>query len=481
MPKLSSTDLGQLSTDFPYLHRLFAEVSISLHRQIDQRSSGQENDVMDIDDEFESQGSRSSTTSNAVDIPRRESLVVLQASSFYSDTTQRLFLLQELYEDRGQIGLIPVSFLDTFLLLSDREIILCRCFIKELFGSDLIINPDDAQNVIERIGALIGQLTFSSCEVALNICLDLMEGFMEMWSDGDNELSSPVGDLYRHYINKGLSSNLLSPAVRISLSRFLLRLAHVGENFTETVGMAPPNTSLLGILESSPLPVKFYIGSRLPSMFGRYVLKLHEDMFVNILEILPTSNVFLEGIALRLFVLGEVAREWPTLLRRGIYHIFETPGKVPRSKEHAAYSLKRIAATLKLDDPRQLFDLFASQLLYTWLDEGAVEDIPFEIFGFPSLEALLHRSQADVVALMAMRAQDEALSRLAATLGTTSAQLIQRNFSKTLAYCMAHDISMLKGEQNQSGESDLESYSAEKPSLRAYISTLPTSSGLSLA
>ncbi|KAH8166164.1 hypothetical protein CIB48_g2094 [Xylaria polymorpha] len=455
MPKLSSTDLGQLSTDFPYLHRLFAEVSISLHRQIDQRSSGQENDVMDIDDEFESQGSRSSTTSNAVDIPRRESLVVLQASSFYSDTTQRLFLLQELYEDRGQIGLIPVSFLDTFLLLSDREIILCRCFIKELFGSDLIINPDDAQNVIERIGALIGQLTFSSCEVALNICLDLMEGFMEMWSDGDNELSSPVGDLYRHYINKGLSSNLLSPAVRISLSRFLLRLAHVGENFTETVGMAPPNTSLLGILESSPLPVKFYIGSRLPSMFGRYVLKLHEDMFVNILEILPTSNVFLEGIALRLFVLGEVAREWPTLLRRGIYHIFETPGKVPRSKEHAAYSLKRIAATLKLDDPRQLFDLFASQLLYTWLDEGAVEDIPFEIFGFPSLEALLHRSQADVVALMAMRAQDEALSRLAATLGTTSAQLIQRNFSKTLAYCMAHDISMLKGEQNQSGESRL--------------------------
>ncbi|KAI1755403.1 phosphatidylinositol 3 [Xylaria castorea] len=455
MPKLASSDLGRLSTDFPYLHRLFAEISISLHRQIEQRSSEQENDVMDTDDEFGTQRSRSNTTSNAVEIPRRESLVVLQASSFYSDTTQRLLLLQQLYEDRGQIGLIPVSFLDAFLLLSDREIILCRCFVKELFGSDLIINPDDAQDVIERIGKLIGLLKFSSCEVALNICLDLMESFMEMWYDGDNELSSPVGDLYKYYINTGLSTNLLSPMVRISLSRLLLRLAQVGENFTETVGMAPPNTSLLGILESSSLPVKFYIGSQLPSMFGRYVLKVHEDMFVNILEILPTSHVFLEGIALRLFVLGEVARKWPTLLRRGIYHIFETPGKVPRSKEHAAYSLKRIAATLELDDPRKLFDLFASQLLYTWLDEGAVEDIPFEIFGFPNLEALLHQSQADVVALMAMRAQDEALARLAATLGTTSAQLVQRNFSKTLAYCMAHDISMLKGEQHQSGESRL--------------------------
>ncbi|KAI3344085.1 phosphatidylinositol 3 [Ustulina deusta] len=455
IPKLTSSDLGRLSTDFPYLHRLFAEVSISLHQQIVQQSSRQEDDVMDIDDEFESQGSRSNTSLNAAEVPRRESLVVLQASSFYSDTTQRLYLLQQLHEDSGQIGLIPTSFLDSFLLLSDSEILSCRCFTRELFGSDLIINPDDAQSVIERIGDLIGQSVFLSCEVALDICLDVMEGFMGMWSSGDNELSSRVGDLYRYYLNTGLSSNLLSPNVQISLSRLLLRLAQVGENFPETVNMDPPNTSVLGILENSPLPVKFYIGTRLPSVFSRYVLKVHEDMFVNILENLPTSNTFLEGIALRLFVLGEVAREWPTLLRRGIYHIFETPGKVPRSKKHAAYSLKRVAATLKLDDSRQLFDLFASQLLYTWLDEGVVEEIPFEIFGFPNLEALLHRSQADIVALLIMRAQDEALERLATTLGTTSAQLIQRNFSKALAYSMAHDISMPKGEQNQSGESRL--------------------------
>ncbi|GAW26034.1 putative serine threonine-protein kinase tel1 [Rosellinia necatrix] len=425
-----------------------------MHRQIDQRSSAQENDTMDIDDDFESQGSRSSTGAIA-EIPRRESLVILQASSFYNDTTQRLLLLQQLYDDRGQIGLIPTSLLDAFLLLSDAEIISCRCFIRELFSSDLIINVEYARDVIERFGTLIGQLKFSSCEVALNICLDLMEGFIAMWSNGDNELSSPVGDLYGHYIKRGLSNNLLSPKVRISLSRLLLRLAQVGENFPESVGMNPPSTTLLGILDTSSLPVKFYIGSRLPSIFGRFILKVHEDMFVNILENLPTNNTFLEGIALRLFVLGEVAREWPTLLRRGIYHIFETPGKVPSSKRHAAYSLKRIAATLKLDDPKQLFDLFASQLLYTWLDDGIVEEIPFEIFGFSSLEALLDRSQTDIVALMVMRAQDEALVRLAATLSTTPAQLVQRNFSKTLAYSMAHDISMPKGEQYQNGESRL--------------------------
>ncbi|KAI1126695.1 phosphatidylinositol 3 [Nemania abortiva] len=456
IPELTNSDLGWLSTDLPHLHRLFAEMSVSLQRQVDQQSSEKENDAMDIDDEFESQASRSDPNSNTIEVPRRESLVVIQASSFYCDTTQRLLLLQRLYEDTGQIGLIPTSFLDSFLLLPNREILSCRCFIRELFNSDLTINPDDALNVIEGVNeALIGHTFFSSCEVALNICLELMEGFMAMWSDGNSELSALVGDLYEHYINRGLSSNLLSPKVQISLSRLLLRLAQVGENFHETVNMDPPNTSLLRILKGSSLPVKFYIGSRLPSMFGRYVLKIHEEIFLHILDNLPTSEKFLEGIALRLFVLGEVAREWPTLLRRGIYHIFETPGNVPHSRDHAAYALKRIAATLKLDDSTQLFDLFASQLLYTWLEEGAVEEIPFEIFGFPTLEALLDRSQADIVALMVMRAQEEALERLAATLGTTVAQLVQGNFSKALAYSMAHDISIPKGKNHQSGESRL--------------------------
>ncbi|KAI1818747.1 phosphatidylinositol 3 [Poronia punctata] len=454
LPGLTAGKLGRLATEFPYLHQLLAEVSMSLRQQSEQHSLRTEHDAMDIDEAFETQGSHAMPKSGTpVEAPRRESAIVLQATAFYNDTTQRLYFLQELHQDKGQVGLIPGAFLDSILLLSDREILECRCLIRELFDADLIINPDDAQRVIVRMAGLIGQLAFSSCEVALNVCLDLMESFIGMWSEGGSELSSLVGDLYRHYLTKGITNNILSPSVQISLSRLLLRLAHAEENFSQSVEMDPPNTSLLDLLESSSLPVKFYIGTRLPSMFGRYVLKVHEDMFVDILQTLPTSDVFLEGIALRLFVLGEVARKWPTLLRRGIYHIFETPGKVPRAKDHAAYSLKRIAATLKLDDPRRLFDLFASQLLYTWLDDGDIEDIPFAIFGFPTLEALLLRAQADIVALMIMRAQNTALTKLATALGTTPAELVQRNFAKALAYSMAHDISMSKGEQHQSGES----------------------------
>ncbi|KAI1489322.1 phosphatidylinositol 3 [Biscogniauxia mediterranea] len=454
-PLLTSTELNQLAKEWPCLHRLLAELSINLRDRATKQSLSMDEDPMDLDDEFESQRSRSSAASKSIEVSRRESSITLQATAFYVDTTQRLHFIELLYEDIGQVGLIPPSFLDTFLQLPDEEILSCRCFIKELFGQDLIINPDDAQRIIERMGGLIGHPSYLSCEVALDICLDLMESLITMWSDGTNELSSLVGDLYVHYLKKGFSSNLLSPKAQISLARLLLRLVQANETFPETVSMPPPNTSLLSILESSSLPVKFYIGTQLPKLFGRYVLKLHEDVFLDVLENLPTSSGFIEGIALRLFVLSELAREWPTLLRRCVYHIFETPGSIPQSKPHAAHCLGKIASSLKLEDTRKLFDLFASQLLYTWLDEGTINDIPFEIFGFSSIEELLRRAQAEVVAIMVMRDQEDALSELAALLGLTTAQLVQENFSKTIAYSIAHDISIPKNEQRRSGESRL--------------------------
>ncbi|KAI0480573.1 phosphatidylinositol 3 [Xylariaceae sp. FL0804] len=454
LPRMTNADLSHLARTQVYLHRLFSELSSFLRDQAADQSSKHVDDPMDLDEEFESQGSHSSTPdSKLTSTPRLESSIMSHPAAFYSDTTQRLHFLRAIFEDNGQVGLVPSTFLEDFLSLSGEELLSCRYLAKEIFDSDLVVNPDDAERVIERVGAVLSDPSLLSCEIALDLCLDLMEGFISMWADGGTELSAHVEQLYKHFLNKGLSNNLLSPNAQKSLARLLLRLVQVNEKFPETVNMPSPHTSLLRILDESRLPVKFYIGSRLPGMFGRYVLRLHEEMFLDVLEKLPTNEDFLEGIALRLYVLAEISRQWPTLLRRGVYHIFETPGSIPSSKQHATYCLKKIALSLELDDTRELFDLFASQLLYTWLHEGTVDDIPFEIFGFSSLEELLRRAQSEVVAIMEMRGQDDQVSAMAVRLGISEAELVQRTFSRTLAYSMAHDISIPKAEQHQSGES----------------------------
>ncbi|KAI0841594.1 hypothetical protein F5Y06DRAFT_293294 [Hypoxylon sp. FL0890] len=455
IPALLSAELDKLCKEWKYLHRFFYELSEAFRKKAGKRPSDNDDDFMDIDDEFESKESGSNTSFKQVEVPRHEASINLQAASFYSDTIQRLRLLGILYEDNGQIGLIPESFLSEFLELPDQELLLCRSLIRELFNSDLIINPDDADTVIGRMGDLLGSPSFSSCEVALSVCLDVMEGLMPIWSDSDGEISSRVGDLYYYFLNSGLKNNILSSDNQMALARLLLRLIQVNERFSETIKMDPPSASLLSMLGSAAIPVKYYIGTRLPSLFGRYVLKSHDEVLVDVLEVLPSKSDFLEGIALRLFVLAELARVWPTLLRRGIYHIFEIPGEIPSSKRHAARCINKISASLKLDSTQELFDLFAPQLLYTWLEIKNIDDIPFTIFGFSTLKELLQRAQAEVVALMVMRGQDEAAAELATALGDSLPQLIQRNFSRIIAYSIAHDISVPKTEQQRSGESRL--------------------------
>ncbi|RYP41466.1 hypothetical protein DL767_000971 [Monosporascus sp. MG133] len=453
LPRLTNTDLAQLTKEWSYLHRLFSESSAALRKRASSQLSTHHEDFMDIDDGFRAEKSRLNTTSDTIEISRQDSKSFSNAASFYVETTQRLHLMDILFQDRGQVGLVPPSFLDDFLTTSDEEILSCRSFMKELFSSDLIINPDDAIRVIERVGSLIGRAAFTSCEVALNLCLDLMDAFMPMWSDGQSELCSPVGDLYSYFLKAGLSNNLLSPKVQMSLSRLLLHLTQADERFLESLKMPTATTSLLNILQNGSIPVKFYIGSRLPTMFGRYVLKIHDEVFVDVLKRLPIDSDFLEGIALRLFVLAELAREWPTLLRRCVYHIFETPGNIAASKPHATHCLRKVSDSLKLDNPGILFDLFAPQLIYTWLEKSSFETIPFEIFGFHRLEELLERAQSEVIALMVMRGQGSLMADLATWLGVDLKQLLVDNFSKVIAYSMAHDISIPKTEHYQSGES----------------------------
>ncbi|KAI0887192.1 uncharacterized protein GGS22DRAFT_186027 [Annulohypoxylon maeteangense] len=455
MPALSSTELSKLSKEWKYLHQLLFELHGAFSKRSGKQTPDHDDDFMDIDDGFETKERRSNTSSKSLEISRHEASINLQATTFYSDTIQRLCLLNIMYEDNGQIGLVPALFLDEFLELPDEELLSCRCLIRELFDSDLIVNPDDADRVIGRIGELLGSTAFSSCEVTLNICLDVMEGLMPIWSDSNGEIASHAGDLYYYFLNSGLKNNILSPSVQMSLARLLLRLIQINERYPESIKMAPPSTSLFSLLEDGEIPVKHYIGCRLPSLFGRYVLKSHDEVLVDVLGVLPSKSDFPEGIALRLFVLAELARQWPTLLRRGIYHIFEIPGEIPSSMRHAERCLNKISASLRLESAHKLFDLFAPQLLYTWLEIKSIDDIPFTIFGFSTLKELLQRAQSEVVALMIMRGQDEAAENLATTLGDSFAQLIQRNFSRIIAYSMAHDISMPKSEQQRSGESRL--------------------------
>ncbi|KAK3340658.1 hypothetical protein B0H65DRAFT_266975 [Neurospora tetraspora] len=438
IPTLGEAELTHFKREQQYALRLFATISNSLLEK-SRRESPTDNDPasMDLDDEFDSQATHKSATASKKSLPRRDITLNHTPEAFYLDTGLRLHLLRIIRADDGELGRVPDPIVDHLLELSDEDLLSCRLFMQELFASDVVTPADLAIRMVERIGETIRH---SCCEAAICTLIDIMEGFITMWTDEELEISNMVGDIYYWLVKQALPNNSLSTTAQIWFSRLLFRLLEVKSMFASQILKLPPTLfTLLTILKDAPMDVRFFIGVNLPRIFGLYVLKTHDDIFVDILKVLPGEGT--EGIAFRLFALAELACKWPTLLRRCTYHVFETTGKNQTSVSYATSSLKRMSRCLNLSSPQDLFTLFAPQILFTWTVVDSINEIPYSIFGFSNLAELLSKGQSEAVGIMIMRGHETDARELAKTLKLSIRDLVTQNFSKIMAYSIAHDSS----------------------------------------
>jgi ataxia telangiectasia mutated family protein len=446
IPPMSTACLQSLTNDGGLVLRLVVSVAGSLRQSAEKDASYRTKDE-DSDDEFGSQERLINTAAKPIEMPRHNTSMRLHPEAFAHATAARIYFLEALHANPGSSA-VPSSFIDFACGLPSESLLFSGNAVTEIISSDFSIHDDDVRHIIEKIGSLVGEARLASCEVAQSTVLNMMDGLMQAWLDTKSDIYSDVQDLYHYFVGQSLPQNALSPQSQNSLAKLLFRLLQNEPGYGTNCGLASSRTTLLLIMQQSPMVVKYSIAVRLPEIFGLYVLKAHDDVFVDVLESLPTDPTIVEGIAFRLLVLSELACRWPTLLRRCTYHIFEVPGKVNSSAEYATRCLAHVSKSLHLSSPKDLFALFRPQLLYTWLEEESIDDMPFEIFGFESLRQMLETSQAEAAALMLMRLHDEKAKSLAHQLSTTYPELIRKGFAKIVAYAIARDTSMSRQGQD---------------------------------
>jgi len=437
IPDLTTTSLGRLHSENVGLLRLIAKVATALERQ--QLVPDLDNlDSMELDDEFDSQSSRATTASQPRPMPRHNTQMSTSLRAFYADTRSRLALLRVLAVDTSQVGIVPNTWLDQLLSMPDDDLLMCQRLLIEVCDSDMVIDLENALRLVQRLGAIIGAYEYQCCEVALTTCIEVINGLHGVWLNDKGDLSDGVGDLYNYFVKVCLPSNFFSPRAQMSMAHLLFTLLRVDPSYGTDLGLDSCRTSLLYILGSGTTKAKCYIADRIANIFELYILMLHDEVFVDVLDSLPANSEDSAGIAFRLLVLSRLACRWPTLLRRCIYHIFETPGKIAQATEYARWCLADIAAELNLESPKSLFMLFSRQLLYTWMEGDSLQDIPYSIFGFQELAELLRSAQAETMALGLMRGQDAACADLPRLIGSSEEEVIQRTFATTLSYAMIY-------------------------------------------
>ncbi|KAB2581050.1 Serine/threonine-protein kinase tel1 [Lasiodiplodia theobromae] len=331
---------------------------------------------------------------------------------------------------------------------------MCKQLISDILASQLLLTAEDGEALLQvAADEFLDLYEYERCEVAIGFCVELMRGTVMAWTDHESKAYGLGADVYEWFTKKALKAGSVSPAVQIKVADLFQKLLQVQPDYAQSLSLPSVRTSLFSMLQNASIPVKFHIINFLPEIFEYFVLGKHDAIFEDVYESLP-KNESLEGMALRLLAFGRLGAAWHTLLRRSVYHIFEAAGLVKESVSHAARCIQMISDSLNLESPKSVFELFAPQVLYTWMGNNQentqrLEDIPYSIFGYESLASLLEDSQVEVYGQLAMRNNEEEVPVVLEALKISQKELAERSFSKAAGYAIAWDQCRARGSQRE--------------------------------
>ena len=411
--------------------------------------------AMDIDIEFESPMSTNREKDSILDNTHYEVDASTDATAFRACVAAKICFLSNMKEPEDPASTVisraVSSTIDYLTSLHARDFLACRVFLRELLDPGITIAEDDANTLLEYLAqAVIHPYDLERSEVSMGICLDVLTNLADMWMNGQgNDLAEVGAQLYKWFISVALKKGISSPHVHICISDLLQKVIKIRPEYARSLSLASARTCLFEVLAQGNVAVKFHIGNKIADIFGLFVLKEHENILEDVIESLPTDRDWIEGIALRLFVLSHLAASWSTLLRRCVYAIFETPTAVPDSIGYAVTCMNHIATHLKLQHPQDLFKLFVSQILYTWLETQPLRSIPYAVFSYASLADLLHDVQDEIVGHIVMRGKESEAAQVADDLGASFENLLETSFSRAAAYSIGRDCAMPPGTNTQ--------------------------------
>ncbi|KAG2416391.1 hypothetical protein HFD88_007606 [Aspergillus terreus] len=430
-PEAKSVVKQALSQLAPPLARV-----LEIHRKSQQDTIlAQDEEPMDLDDPLMSSDDRLAEAMCIINMNREASSLIRDFATFQRSVTIQLSVFERIHgsthspEDEPSTG----SLVD---------------YLTDLDAADLL---PYLLRLLEDLGEkCLREYELERCENAHILCIHMMHSFVKSWAIGESDdLSDSASDIYTWFIDVLLAKGRASPAVLAAFVELLGGLISCNASYAVGESGPSPRTGLFMILKEGDISVKFDAGALIPKLFSQYPLTDHDAIFDDVLESLPRDLDWVEGIALRLFILAQLASQWHTLLRRSIYHMFETPAQAPGSLWYAKKCISRVSESLGLTDPKELFRLFSSQVLYTWMETQRITSVPFSIFGYESIEEMLIDVQDEIVGQIMMRARDDEGVKLSNHLGTPFVELLGQSFYKAEAYSIARDLSTPPGQGSQ--------------------------------
>ncbi|KAL1853370.1 Serine/threonine-protein kinase tel1 [Paecilomyces lecythidis] len=406
---------------------------------------------MDLDDPFSERTDQQAAEDSITEFNREAVPILPDNTTFRRFMTVQLSIFYRAAEATLSNSASNMPLVEYLTSLDESDILSAQDLLPKVFAACIPLGRAVVLEILEYIGErCLQSYLLERCESALYLCIRMMGSFVEVWTKAEeDDLHDSASDMYIWFTDVLLARKKASPRVLIALAELFQGVLASNSGYERNDSGPSPRTSLFNILREGDVSVKFFLAKLVPSIFSRFLLADHDAVFDDVLDSLPRDPDWIEGIAVRLYALAQLASQWHTLLRRSIYHMFEAPGQVPQSAPYAEKCLKDVSEALALQDAKEIFRLFASQIIYTWTETQSITSMPFTIFGYTSLKDMLLDVQDEVVGQIMMRANDQEASEASVLLGAPFTDLLSESFHKAEAYTIARDISIPPSQNSQ--------------------------------
>ncbi|OQN97437.1 hypothetical protein B0A48_16596 [Cryoendolithus antarcticus] len=316
------------------------------------------------------------------------------------------------------------------------------------------LNAVDAERILDFVTAgLLRPYAYERSEVAIGLVLDIMTGLKSHWMDSTNTDLYDLGlDTYNWCASTALTAGVLSPNAQSKVATLLLEICHIDTEYGRDSDTPSLWTSLFQLLKHGTITVQYHLAARISSIFERFVLARHDKLFDDLQESLPAELDAIEGMAIRLLFLANLASSWHTLRRQCIYYIFETAGQAPSALPYAKACVRTVSQNLALSSSRKLFRLFAPQLLYTWLETSSLEQLPYSAFGYDSLTDMIIDNKLEISSQVLMHGHEKDLKLTTQLLELSEGEVAQQAAWKSEAYAIGLDIACAAAKQEAKNE-----------------------------
>ncbi|KAG4304904.1 hypothetical protein PORY_001579 [Pneumocystis oryctolagi] len=348
-------------------------------------------------------------------------LNIFNMSEFYLEKSNLFILFKSQFGDNlVQLGFFLVDYLS--------------------YSIDKMMENDVSEILENFAKTYLTRYELERSDVVMVISIDFLIVIVRKWLITKRSLSlrNIFGKIFEWILKIALKNYLASFFVRIKVLELLSAIfkASEGNSLCLELLNITPDHIFLQLLKDNDSRVLYLTSMMVGFIFRRHEPVEHSKVYFNIVDRLEINEEKFEKIALRAFTLSNIITVSEYVRKVAFYNLIEL-GKSDLISSFVSKCLQLSYKSLSLDSVLSLFNIYRSQIIWSWLNfEEKLDKFPFKVLNFSSIIDFYSSNFDEIMPQLILLGKNEYVVEISNLIHVSLKEKIRDVFHRIIGYTL---------------------------------------------